>query len=1536
MNHKSDLWLKGLKISAIATAVASASVYAYEQGKGATALIHSDDKVEKIDTLSAGSNLDERIKGDFNRSGNPVRVIWYGNPSDQDGKVPQTGANNQGQIIGKVIAKGLNTTDSEDRRGAISIDGVANGIDALGWSAPSNPNDVIFNLNSVENSGSISASTDLQGCEAETHGDIQSYGSGNGISVIGLADFGKHNAQVGSDGIADGYSGATGVSRRTGAIRISRTRAAEPAPAPSSPALEKADFEGKTVEVGLQNVNNSGQISGKIYAQAHQKAVAHTSDYKPQFYSVTGSASGNALSISSYVNTIDRYTYSENKHNFAKLGSITNSGHLRGEARLLGGKNTTHTGTASNNSGNGISAIAVTGRFAKNSTEAAVGNLQNSGEIAGRLEQISGDNSGYRGFHLYSTANAHGSGNAVSVTASSANAQTRVPASATLGDIQNSGKMTGSALVKAGGGLGDITANVRASGNGVAVDEQGNSGELAKIGIVDNTGVISGQIEVYGGKSDSTATDKRFIPEIKGVKTAAGNSSATDTPRLSAETCRWLPANTPGCETAATPTTSSTPDHVNATVQSATGVHSSGNGITAWTFGESSEYGQQKAQLGNVLNTGTVSGYAKVWQGFSQGEHTRVDYRNNGAGIAIKARMEGNITNAGVISGNHSALLARGKIDTAWSTTNPTYTSGFKGQVNNYGILAGRLIVGGYQLDHSADQYYNYFETRHANNVKNAGLYIQLDKDENIEQVTVGTDSLTAFSKNGKNYTVINAPLTSSNKDSEKLTTAEETFTNKIINGVGMANGALFAKHNTTLEDSIVNGYKTALKVGENVEVTVNNTTLNANGFKVNQSEKPLAILGDSGANKVLLSNSTLINGDIDLKAGNDELTIADGRVKFNGRLIDLGEGLDTLQLGKADLPNAQPIKVDYEVHNAEQITVNQPTTFWASAKVRGTNTLTLNSDLHYQVLSPEMHALFDANRSEKIALNGVGKFIVDTTKAASEYEVKFGGFQLEPTNITFETNSVLQNATFKDGKLLIQPKVVMTAEEAAKQAEQQAQLAAQLSEAQKQKAELEKAQQDAAAQREQEQAALTAQSQQLEDAEKQKAELEKRLQDTLAQRDQLAADLAANSVQADEVKQQKAALEKALQQAIAERDQLQANAVPAKPSSAVDETKTALINQQLADLQQKIDQLNQQIADQNLQAGKTFSTPFTDAYQSYLTHWQLSGVNALEASALTTDKSEQAATEAINRYLSDTVEHNIYGAVAHQLAQFTRDERNALLSLTKRLSDQQWYVAAKGLNATHNYRQTAEKATTNGAMVSVQYGVNDDLTAGAYIATHQQKTTGGASYLKGKGVSFGAYVSKHFNNLSLTAGVMHARTDLEGKRYISNGYDSHQFDANGKANATGAYLQAKYAVALNDHWQFVPRADVAYTRLAQGAINETGDAGLAIDAYRTQRIESRIGQDMIAKLPMSNGNLSFKISTDYTVVAGEKDLQGRFNRGQTFAIRTEPNRNIVGIGAGIGYEWRNGLEVDLNASKALSKAGNETIATFKLGYTFK
>ena len=212
----------------------------------------------------------------------------------------------------------------------------------------------------------------MQAGLAGVHGNVSSFGSANGISVVALADFGKPGV-----GGVDGSSGATGKSSSGGSASINNDEdeiedddllvlleGGEDAER-SPKNTDKSDMYGKTLKTAVARVQNSGSVSGSITARAQQlKRPLNKNSYTPQFYDVS---------------------------------LIT--------------------------SGNGVSLFASTGRFAKNATRVALDNVNNDGHISGQIRQISGNNSGYNSPHMMSGSEATGSGNGISLYSDTFNAQ---------------------------------------------------------------------------------------------------------------------------------------------------------------------------------------------------------------------------------------------------------------------------------------------------------------------------------------------------------------------------------------------------------------------------------------------------------------------------------------------------------------------------------------------------------------------------------------------------------------------------------------------------------------------------------------------------------------------------------------------------------------------------------------------------------------------------------------------------------------------------------------------------------------------------------------------------------------------------------------------------------------------------------------------------------------------------------------------------------------------------------------------------------
>ena len=162
---------------------------------------------------------------------------------------------------------------------------------------------------------------------------------------------------------------------------------------------------GKDLNVRIAKVENTGTLSGSLNAQAFQGIKnRQPNKFVPMFYGVTPVASGNGVSLATYVDTPDRYTFSQEKENTLYMGSLKNSGDISGEAEVRGGANVTHTYTKTKAVGNGVSLMADSGRNAKHGTTVTLGAVENSGRISGSLKQVSGNTSSNNSVFIQGTA----------------------------------------------------------------------------------------------------------------------------------------------------------------------------------------------------------------------------------------------------------------------------------------------------------------------------------------------------------------------------------------------------------------------------------------------------------------------------------------------------------------------------------------------------------------------------------------------------------------------------------------------------------------------------------------------------------------------------------------------------------------------------------------------------------------------------------------------------------------------------------------------------------------------------------------------------------------------------------------------------------------------------------------------------------------------------------------------------------------------------------------------------------------------------
>ena len=1087
---------------------------------------------------------------------------------------------NNGILKGSIKADGEDTKNEKSKKGEIIVTAQGNGVSGVGYSPYSNKNDIDKKIDSVSNKGYISGEANLTGGNAERFGSIEEvYSTANGISGLALSDFGDTaTGGSGDSGIVDGAGGAS-RSGRSKSVSLLSTKVL------ASKTIEKIsenkigeikktepkDFYGKNNKFTLGDITNSETISGKAilktkkgYVRKDSEAFGGNLAMSHQWRTINATSTGNGISNLSYITTIDRYTYSENKVNGSYIKSVKNSGIISGNVDATTGSGATQTTIRASVTGNGISSAAYSNNFVKSLTEATIDKIENNGIISGRLKAEVGNNTA-RGFHEYSNAIITGSANGVSVYSRSSNGQMK-NSRAVIGELTNSGSISGNLYAKAGSGYGEVKSDVKSSGNGVAIYTESSTKKETKIGSVDNKGMITGKAVIYGGKDkkameDKTLRDKIFhVPltnniagyslpdedveddkkavaemrkyekemanelenkiekykkqienkekdildktpkkpeisetdkkdrddtfknylrdEIREQENIAGSgyndkvvadarkrktelekleSSSTNDEKIKfleeykkilekrleesgdpawkkqekrnkiAKINNILDKNkvkdipdSPEIlalkkekaelekELAKVMDEKNKSDHIAANVHTETGVVASGNGIS---INDGKEDG---VVLGSLKNSGVISGETEIHHGNSQRKYSRIAHKNSGAGIAVGGNVEGKIENTGIISGTEFALLAKGKRSDAYGLKKEDiiYESGFKGGVDNYGILAGRIIIGGYQSAHTGshgewgaiEEDYGYFETiyKDKDHYNNKGIFLVLDRNGEVKKVIGKNGDATHNGRTVKNVL-------------DKDGTYEGDTTNKIINGVGK-DGVVVAKENQNknIENSIVNGFKNAIKVEKNGLVKISNSTINANGFG-----KSYAILGDEGANEVEITNKSIINGKIDLGAGDDRLTLS-GNYRLN-REVDLGKGNNTLAFGKKE--NTTISTLSYStfgtsstntsvfngtVNNANKVEVNENTAFSSSSRINGVNELNLanGKTLDYYFVDKENQAFAELAKSNRnLKVNGSGK--VNLVPIGNKVQI---GYEKDLLGFSFGNNLLKQS----------------------------------------------------------------------------------------------------------------------------------------------------------------------------------------------------------------------------------------------------------------------------------------------------------------------------------------------------------------------------------------------------------------------------------------------------------------------------------------------------------------------------------------------
>lgn len=404
------------------------------------------------------------------------------------------------------------------------------------------------------------------------------------------------------------------------------------------------------------------------------------------------------------------------------------------------------------------------------------------------------------------------------------------------------------------------------------------------------------------------------------------------------------------------------------------------------------------AGLGNFTNESKINDLeGKAIEIIGKNQATLENLNNTGEiqGIIVSSKNEasrdeayiGNLNNSGIISGNGVNVIAdnasienltnigviRGK-DTAINIT----TRNGKQNINNSGLLIGKGSV-----------------TIGSDDLINNGLKISLDDSGEVTEIVSENKNGVTVDYKGTTYTVINVEISENSTNTIGKEKLSEKNSNLILNGV---DNTLTVNKDFTLNDSVVNAYKTAIKIEGNNMFTGNNIVVNGGGL----NGETAVISGDENNNTLNLSGNTVINGNIDLGSGKDKL------------VFGAFDGTTTYSTNNS-------VNINSNISGVENIEVNQDVNISQESKISGVEKITIGSSGNLTLGLKDNgekleHALTESGATiVGTGVEGTGNLVFNTENIGKEAIIDMTGVKLE--NVSVKTDSDLYGVTSTDGE---------------------------------------------------------------------------------------------------------------------------------------------------------------------------------------------------------------------------------------------------------------------------------------------------------------------------------------------------------------------------------------------------------------------------------------------------------------------------------------------------------------------------------------
>ena len=261
------------------------------------------------------------------------------------------------------------------------------------------------------------------------------------------------------------------------------------------------------------------------------------------------------------------------------------------------------------------------------------------------------------------------------------------------------------------------------------------------------------------------------------------------------------------------------------------------------------------------------------------------------------------------------------------------------------------------------------------------------------------------------------------------------------------------------------------------------------------------------------------------------------------------------------------------------------------------------------------------------------------------------------------------------------------------------------------------------------------------------------------------------------------------------------------------------------------------------------------------------------------------------------------------------------------------------------------------GAYMLGEYGVSDTLTSGIVIGGNKLKSDlSNGSKVDGSALYLGAYAKKYIGNLKVAAGAGFQYGDYDVDRLAINSVASDTAESVMKYSDNyidityDIYLNGRYSHNIGENLFLEPYGTLSYTYIDQDGANE-GSKTLAIetDSKSFDYTSAKVGLDLKKVIPHEKGKSTMSVGVSYTKIldgADEEVITGRFKGGRDFDILVaHKNEHSIGLNAKYALELENGVlfdvkgtytvERDSHNNSGKNRTKGEWIVGTGLGYRF-